>query len=263
MYGLREKLIQEQKYLEELIMKAQNSLSIVPEGHLRISKDKNRVRYYHCVNDRFGTYIPKSNGQLAKQLAQKAYYMTVAKKAEKRLNQIKKIIKDYSDNEIEDVFTNLHKERQSLVTPIEPTWNQIVTKWYEEEYQGKGFQEGTAVILTEKGERVRSKSEKILAALFYKRNIPYQYEKPLYLQGYGTIYPDFTFLSKRLGEEIYWEHEGMMDKPEYARTAVRKIESYQKNGIYPGERLILTFETEKSILNSNNIDELIKKHLKY
>ena len=38
MYGLREKLIQEQKYLEELIMKAQNSLSIVPEGHLRISK---------------------------------------------------------------------------------------------------------------------------------------------------------------------------------------------------------------------------------
>ena len=119
------------------------------------------------------------------------------------------------------------------------------------------------MILTEKGARVRSKSEKILADLFYKRNIPYQYEKPLYLQGYGTIYPDFTFLSKRLGEEIYWEHEGMMDKPEYARTEVRKIESYQKNGIYPGERLILTFETEKSILNSNNIDELIKKHLKY
>lgn len=54
-----------------------------------------------------------------------------------------------------------------------------------------------------------------------------------------------------------------MDKPEYARMAVRKIESYQKNGIYPGERLILTFETEKSILNSNNIDDLIKKYLEY
>ena len=187
--------------------------------------------------------------------------MTVAKKAEKRLNQIKKIIKDYSDNEIEDVFTNLHKERQSLVTPIEPTWNQIVTKWYEEEYQGKGFQEGTAVILTEKGERVRSKSEKILADLFYKRNIPYQSEKPLYLQGYGTIYPDFTFLSKRFGQEIYWEHEGMMDKQEYARNAVRKIELYQKNGIYPGERLILTFETEQSMLNQNILEKLVEKYL--
>ena len=263
MYGLRQILIQEQKYLEKLIMKAQKGLSVVPEGHLRISKDKNRVRYYHCVNDRFGTYIPKGDDQLPKQLAQKAYYMAIEKKAEKRLNQIKKITKDYSDNEIEDIFTHLHKERQSLVTPIKPTWDQIVTKWNEEEYQGKGFQEGTAVILTEKGERVRSKSEKILADLFYKRNIPYKYEKPLYLKEYGTIYPDFTFLSKRFGQEIYWEYEGMMDKPEYARMAVRKIESYQKNGIYPGERLILTFETEKSILNSNNIDELIKRYLEY
>lgn len=28
------------------------------------------------------------------------------------------------------------------------------------------------------------------------------------------VYPDFTFLSRRTGEEIYWEHEGMMDKPD-------------------------------------------------
>lgn len=55
----------------------------------------------------------------------------------------------------------------------------------------------------------------------------------------------------------------MMDKPEYARMAVRKIGSYQKNGIYPGERLILTFETEQSVLNSNNIEELVKKYLEH
>ena len=85
----------------------------------------------------------------------------------------------------------------------------------------------------------------------------------MYLRGYGTVYPDFTFLSKKLGQEIYWEHEGMMDKQEYARAAVRKIESYQKNGIYPGERLILTFETEQSVLNSKNIEELAKKYLDY
>ena len=64
------------------------------------------------------------------------------------------------------------------------------------------------------------------------------------------VYPDFTFLSKKTGKEIYWEHEGMIDKQEYARSAVRKIESYQKNDIYPGERLILTFETEQRVLDS-------------
>ncbi|MDD7025068.1 MAG: hypothetical protein PUI37_09435, partial [Oscillospiraceae bacterium] len=149
----------------------------------------------------------------------------------------------------------------ALVTPVEPTWNQIVTRWYEEEYQGKEFQEGTVGILTEKGERVRSKSEKILADFFYKRNILYKYEKPLYLKGYGTVYPDFTFLSKKTRKEIYWEHEGMIDKQEYARSAVRKIESYQKNDIYPGDRLILTFETEQRVLDSKEIEGLVNKYL--
>ena len=117
------------------------------------------------------------------------------------------------------------------------------------------------MILTEKGERVRSKSEKILADFFYRRNILYKYEKPLYLKGYGMVYPDFTFLSKKTGKEIYWEHEGMIDKQEYARSAVRKIESYQKNDIYPGERLILTFETEQRVLDSKEIEGLVNKYL--
>ena len=65
--------------------------------------------------------------------------------------------------------------------------------------------------MTEKGERVRSKSEKILADYFYRNNILYQYEKPLYLKGYGTIYTDFTFLSKKTRKEIYWEHEGIVN----------------------------------------------------
>ena len=43
--------------------------------------------------------------------------------------------------------------------------------------------------------------------------------------------------------------------------AVRKIELYQKNGIYPGEQLILTFETEQSMLNQNILEKLVEKYL--
>lgn len=75
------------------------------------------------------------------------------------------------------------------------------------------------------------------------------------------MYPDFTFLSRKTYREIYWEHEGMMDKQDYARAAVRKIEFYQINHIYPGERLIITFETEQNILNSKIIENLIEKYL--
>lgn len=261
MQGLRHMLLQEQKHLQEITDKARTGLSVVPEGHLRISKDKNKPRYYQCIDDNNGIYIPRSNKELPKLLAQKTYNKIVMKKAETRLKQIEKILQNYTDDEIEKIYTSMHKERQSLVTPIEPTWDELLTKWYKEEYQGKEFKEGMPVILTEKGERVRSKSEKILADYFYRKNILYKYEKPLYLKGYGTVYTDFTFLSGKTGQEIYWEHEGMMDKQEYARTAVRKIESYQINNIYPGDRLILTFETEQSILNSKIIESLADRYL--
>lgn len=221
MQGLKKMLLKEQKELEMICSKVENELKSVPKGNLRISKDKNKVRYYHCVEDNEGTYISKIDSELPK----------------------------------------LHTQRQLLVTPIEPIWEKELARWYDSEYHGKEFYEGTAEIVTEKGERVRSKSEKILADYFYRNNILYQYEKPLYLKGYGTVYPDFTFLSKKTRKEIYWEHEGMMDKPEYAKSAVKKIESYQRNGIHLGERLILTFETELTVLNSQIVEELVEKYL--
>ena len=198
MRGLKQMLLQEQKHLEDIVNKAKAGLSEVPDGYLRISKDKNKIRYYHCTEDNSGIYIPKSDKYLPQKLAQKTYNLSVIKKAEARLKQIKRITKDYSDDEIEELFTSLHPDRQILVTPVEPTWEQLIHLWSAEEYKGKAFQEGTAVILTEKGERVRSKSEKIIADFFNRRNIPYKYEKPLYLKGYGTVYPDFTILSKRM-----------------------------------------------------------------
>lgn len=100
-----------------------------------------------------------------------------------------------------------------------------------------------------------------MADYFFRNNIEYKYERPLLLKGYGTVYPDFTFLSRRTGEEIYWEHDGKMDDPTYARNAVKKIEAYENNNIFPGERLILTFETEYTILSTKTIEKLVEKYL--
>ena len=104
----------------------------------------------------------------------------------------------------------------------------------KQEYKGKEFREDTPLIRSERRERVRSKSEKILADFFYRNQIPYKYECPLHLKNFGTVYPDFTFLSAKTGQEIYWEHDGRMDDPVYAQNAIRKIYAYEENGIYPG-----------------------------
>jgi hypothetical protein len=83
----------------------------------------------------------------------------------------------------------------------------------------------------------------------------------LKLKGYGVVYPDFTFLSKKTGKEIYWEHDGMMDDTIYVQNAIKKIEAYEKNDIFPGERLILTFETSQSVLRNDIIETMVEKYI--
>lgn len=263
MRGLRELLLQEQSRLEEIFSKSAERLKDVPPGTLRLSSSREWVQYYQCIPGQRnnGKYISKANKELILQLAQKSYDKKIVDLARKRLAQIKKITKDYEDDEIEKIYLNEHRERRKLIRPVEPTWEQQLAEWISEEYKGKGFREDMPVILSEKGERVRSKSEKILADYFYRNQIPYKYERPLYLKNFGTVHPDFTFLSRKTRQEIYWEHDGKMDDSVYAQNAVRKIRAYEENGIYPGERLILTFETEKTILDTQMIEKFACRYL--
>ena len=48
MQKFKDALREEQKRLEEIIAKAKKENEHMPEGNLRISKHKNRCRYYHC-----------------------------------------------------------------------------------------------------------------------------------------------------------------------------------------------------------------------
>lgn len=261
MKGLRNLCMKEYKRLEKIAQLVRNRLVDAPDGHLRVSINHKSPQYYHCIHEKRGKYIKKENRELARKLAQKSYDLKILALAEKRLKQLERILKDYEDNEIENVYLQEHPERQKLILSVEPTWEQRLEQWKSIPYNGKSFTEGYPVIMSERGERVRSKSEKIMADYFFRHGIEYKYECPVYLHGVGMVYPDFTFLSRKTGKEIYWEHNGMMDSPEYAGKAIRKIHTYEKNGIYPGENLILTFETEQIVLNTDRIEQLVKRYL--
>ena len=250
MKGLRELLEKEYCRLEKIERQIKLNNGEYPDGRLKVSNSHNYMQYYHITKEndvRIKRYLRKSEFDLVQKLAQKEYEIKVLRLVEKRLKQLKPLISSYQDDEIEEIYTMSHIARQEIIKPVEETWEQKVQKWIAVEYVGKSFASDSAVIYSEKGQRVRSKSEKILADYLERHNIPYKYEKPLNLKGYGVVYPDFTFLSSKKGKEVYWEHEGMMDDPIYASAAISKIKTYEENGIYIGDRLILTFETKKSV----------------
>ena len=255
--------MQEKERLEAITRKAKKELEKAPEGTLRLGTSQGCTQYYHCKDGapRNGVYILKKEMELVRALAQKSYNEKLLRYTEKTSKQIGKLLDIYEDDMIEKIFKSIHPKRQGLITPVEPTYEQQVEKWLLISYEGKGFSEGMPVILTNKGIRVRSKSEKILADYFDSIGLAYKYECPLFLNNFGNVYPDFTFLSRKTSKEIYWEHEGMMDNPDYARTAIKKIESYEKNGIFPGENLILSFETSATTINTELMKAMVKKLL--
>lgn len=260
-------VVNQLKERENLLLQIKNekekALLNVPEGALRICSHGNRTQYYQRMNpkDFNGTYIRGNNLQLAHDLAQKDYDTKVLKAAEKELKAIEKYFSIYPETYVEKIYEQLHDKRKELVVPIFESAEQYAKKWEAVEYQRKGFKEDVPEFYTTKGERVRSKTEVIIADLLCKNGIPYRYEYPIYLKGLGIIHPDFTVLNMRTKKEMYWEHMGMMDDPGYVEKALRKIENYEKNGFFPGDNLILTYESRKNPINQKIVKSMIEHYL--
>ena len=261
--SLIEALMEEVRVLDEIIIKAEKSLENASDGILRISRSGNTTQYYKREDekDRNGKYIKKRDMCLVYELAQKEYDRNILLAAKEQREKIEKFLEQYMPNRLMNIYDSMSKERQLLTSPYVLSEEQYASIWENKIYIGKEFGVDVPEIYTEKGERVRSKSEKILADKFKLMNIPYLYECPLYLNGYGTVYPDFTLLNRRTRQEYYFEHFGRMDDAKYAEKVVKKIESYEKNGIYPGEKLLMTFETSKHPLNMRLVEQMIENFL--
>jgi ATP-dependent DNA helicase RecQ len=109
------------------------------------------------------------------------------------------------------------------------------------------------IYATVNGDKVRSKSEVIIANLLAANKIKYIYEKELKYSNGKWILPDFTII-KADGSEIYWEHLGMLGIESYDNRWLEKQEIYEK--FYPG-KLITTYEGAS--ITSNALG-LINKH---
>ena len=264
MNEIKELLKTREIQLQNLKKEIEKSLKKAPKGSLRICKSKNRTQFYHRTNpkDFSGKYISKKNHILAKNLAQKDYNQKLLVSIKKELFSIQKYLQTFPELNAEEIVFSLHPERQKLIIPVYESDDIFVENWNAVQYEGKFFNDYSPEYFTTKGERVRSKSEIIIADTLENNGVPYRYEYPLYLNGFGQIYPDFTTLNVRTRKEFIWEHFGMMDDPNYVENAIQKITTYEQNGFFPGINLLLTYETKNNPINQKSIHLLIQEFLK-
>ncbi len=93
--------------------------------------------------------------------------------------------------------------------------------------------DGKHIHRTARGELVMSKSEVIIANELHRRGIDYAYEKELSFGSGRTCRPDFTIEDAATGLNVYWEHCGMLDDPEYLARWELKQKWYRDNGVLP------------------------------
>lgn len=166
---------------------------------------------------------------------------------------------------LENPYHNLHEGKRILIDPeIKPVSLQM-DEFLNEEFEPKEFDEDdNSAYYSIKGERVRSKSEKIILDEFNRLEIPYHYEKPLVLYSGKKkiiIYPDFTVMNKRTGRIFYWEHLGLVDKLSYFDSTIRRFDLYESNNLLIGSDVIISHETSYAPLNTNSIISKIENYL--
>ncbi len=260
---IRKYLLERKEYLEKLIKRKESDVKKAPEGFLRISRGVNKDQYFWRTDpkDKNGKYIPRKKDELAALLAQKDYDIKVISSAKKELKIVEKYNEYMENNGIDFIYKKLNSPRKKLVKPIELPIEEFVENWKKREYEPKGFDKTEAEFYSNKGVRVRSKSELMIANMLEYLNIPYIYEYPYYLKGLGTVHADFTCLNVRTRTVYVWEHFGMMDSIAYANKNTYKINVYGQNGFFAGINMIMTFETSQIPANSNIIKAIIEQYL--
>lgn len=246
----------------EAIAKLKTNISLAPKGRFHISRDKKGLAAYELGEDEKRIRLsPKNDSDVSrmKKLAQRDYEERLLRLFEK-LEVMQKYVDRYMYicRQISECYDNLPTVRQELVAPFKNEDEEKLEKWLSESYPPKDGYAENLIIITDRGDKVRSKSEKMIADRLYAKGVYYKYEKPLVLKGLGRIYPDFTIFNPHDGKEYYLEHFGMVDDEAYRNDMLRRINAYRLNKL--DDQLLMTFETGEKPLDTREVDEIIRAH---
>ena len=256
------------------------SLSSAPSGRLRVCKSRGRAQYRYRpeiparssrsaelkstsgespdYENRERSLHLKSEANLIERLIQRDFDARLLREVEKQLDRIGQIESLYDEKALEIVFSHLHPERRKVVSSPYLSDEEFAARWEAMERPHKPFEEGLAEIYSERGERVRSKSEKLIADKLLMMGIPYQYESPLVLDR-KTIYPDFTLLHAGRRTECYLEQFGRIGDPGYCENnLIWRLDEYERNHIYPGDRLLITRESSRRPLDMRQVENMLR-----
>ena len=221
-------------------------------------KRKNGYQYYLQNPDNKRKYIRKSEYETVQKVLQLGYDEEVLKALRDKKLVLERFLAKYKPFSLETLYTGLSDGRKAMIQTIYPTDTEFINDWYKGfEADDNPYPKETSY-RTDRGENVRSKSEKIIADILYKYGIPYVYEPKLKLNNGKYLFPDFALLDLKARKTIYWEHFGLASDGEYASKAMTKLGLYENEGIFVGRDLFFSVESSETPLNIKVIERKVR-----
>lgn len=248
--------------LQYVIDKANKQLISCPEGKIHVSPGTSIGTYRYFVRtdskDKTGEYLHKNEEKKIRGLCQRKYYEDLIKKCSNEIKILEKTIQKLEGDSIVSSYEMLSKGIQCKIDPMLFDDISYTNMWLSQEYKGLPFDEDDKTeYYTDKGERVRSKSEILIANYLYRLKIPYLYEKPIMLNSGRIVYPDFTILDISERREKYLEHLGKLGDVDYVMRNIRKMNEYRENEIYLGLNLFFTVESGSAPVSVRDIEKIV------
>ena len=166
-------------YLDKMILAIERKLPLFPEGRLRISFRRTTSYYYLDKPDKTTCILSKDDTELIKSLAQRSYLEKVLRAARDEKASLVTCSMRLPKIQAESVYDTLPDNRKTLVKSVVQSAQDAAGEWLAIPYAPKEFNDKTPFFFTMKGERVRSKSEQLIADHLAAKGIPYKYECPL------------------------------------------------------------------------------------
>ncbi len=261
------KITKEEMEIEKTLLEIYKKLySKMPAGRLTSKRVKGRT-YYYCVDEktRKATYIPKLNVKLILQLKQKRWLEECIKVLKENLHVQSKVLKKYNNYDGQSIQNRLSKSySDAMLEEYEKKYLIDLDVWSREEYRKNPYHEEHLRYETSFGLRVRSKSELLIAELLCKYGIPFRYDAAVRVRGndgkWKTYYADFIIMLPT-GEQILWEHMGLLGKEDYRRHAFEKLTDYFHHGYFVPNNLIITMDGPTGELDVAAIKRIIEGQL--
>lgn len=265
MHRLKKMLLEQRDYESILLERFEKEILTFPEGSLSLKKVKGNAYIYlenkTLTERRLLSPKKKEDADMIEKIRKKYFVkksIPQLRKNKKILETLSRDLNPFDPGEIRNQMSSVYREVQ--IIEWKSKMDLALEKWkVKDEGESFLYPEGLRHI-SAKGQRVRSKSEAIIADLLDYKNILYKYEEPLNIKG-QKFFPDFTIFRSFDNRIIYWEHFGMTNDTEYRKNMEMKLLAYGNSEIIPWDNLILTFDSNEGCIDVSIISSIIDKML--